>query len=706
MPWPFEDTTDSAANAPGIGEQNQNLWGMLGGGMFSPSSIMNDPGFRRQAAYDALTNAGLGLIQASSPSPVPMDFGTAFGALAGGAAHGVQGSLDRYLKMGMAGAQMRNLAMQNQAYQQVLKNPAAPYDPYGGSQPQQAGGGTTPAPAPAGGTVPDNVTTQGAPMVGYLQEKYGLSPVAAAAVVGNLGWESGLNPNASHDGGTGYGMAGWDPQRTAGLKAFAEANGTSASDPKTQLDYVMQEFKSGDMGAQRAGAMLQTAKTPAEATTALMHFFRPQGYTPNNPSGGHGFVNRVQYSGALVPGQAAPQGPQVAQGDNPGAVTQVGDTQSAMPPFPVNPPDKSKYANLEMLGGPFKARAEAMYEADKRKYEAAKSLWESQMKQRSDVREQQGLELRRQAEERAAQQAAVGPNGRPQLGPIQAAAEKKKAEIEAEEKGRTNALFGGSLTGPPEELRQRVNPELLAVTESVQAGRTPMKDVNTTRTGGGISFGKNDVQALGEKLYGDKFNPSAGNIREQFEQNIKDSNHPSGKLLQSVNVVYKHMDQWQDLFLKIGNSDSPAWNQVRRWLKDNTGKSDYTTPESLSHAVGTEIANVIKGQQLNMPEVEAAVQTLSTVQSPEQAVRAIGALRHAMGARQETLEEDARDAYVPEERVQKLLKPSARAAIDHFDQVQKGFGTLMEGRDALKKGVPRAAVIERLKSMGVDPEGL
>src|SRR5262249_9226593 len=98
----------------------------------------------------------------------------------------------------------------------------------------------------------------------------------------------------------------------------------------------------------------------------------------------------------------------------------------------------------------------------------------------------------------------LNPDGSINQNILAAEAEKKRVEIEAQEKGRTNALFGGRLEGTPDELRKRVNPELLAVTESMQAGRTPMKDVSTTRTGGGISFGKNDVQALGEKLFGDK----------------------------------------------------------------------------------------------------------------------------------------------------------------------------------------------------------
>lgn len=161
-----------------------------------------------------------------------------------------------------------------------------------------------------------DLKTAGAPLVDYLTQKHGLSPIAAASVIGGLGWESpGFNTNQVHDGGRGYGLAGWDPQRTAGLKAFAEKQGKPFSDTQTQLDYVVNEMKGGDMGAQRAYAMLQGAKTPEDATTAMMHFFRPAGYTPADPNAGHGYQGRVANARALVPGSGVVAGgPQTHDG--------------------------------------------------------------------------------------------------------------------------------------------------------------------------------------------------------------------------------------------------------------------------------------------------------------------------------------------------------------------------------------------------------
>src|SRR5580704_9454381 len=336
MPWPF-DTTDSGtwdANAAQNGAPQayapQSVYAPQGGawGMFSPTSLLNDPEFRRHAAYDALTNAGLSLIAASAPSTTPTNIGTMFGSLAGGAAQGVQGSADRYMKLGTQAAQMRMLQAQAEAYPEAVRlmRKAAgggAYNPYGpGQPPQQA----TPAPQDGTATPPaPDLQTAGQPQVDYLVKKYGLTPVAASGVVGGLYQESKFNPAAKGDGGKSTGMAQWDPERYAGLTKFADAQGKPPTDPQTQLDYVMTEMKGGDMGAQRAFAQLQTAKTPADATTAMMHFFRPAGYTPANPTAGNGYQNRLLYSSALAQGYPG----NVAQGS--GGPPMTGDPQAAQP---------------------------------------------------------------------------------------------------------------------------------------------------------------------------------------------------------------------------------------------------------------------------------------------------------------------------------------------------------------------------------------
>lgn len=192
--------------------------------------------------------------------------------------------------------QLQGYAIQVPEYLKMLGDRPTPMGPASGGQV----------------TATPDVKAKGAEYTNYLQTTHGLSPVAAAGIVGGLVQESGLDPSYGFtrpggDNGTAFGMGQWRFDRAQGLQRFAQTQGKTPTDPTVQLDYLVSEMKGGDMGAQRAFAMLQQAKTPEEATTAMMHFFRPAGYTPANPQGGHGYAQRVQYAQQFgAGGPAAP----------------------------------------------------------------------------------------------------------------------------------------------------------------------------------------------------------------------------------------------------------------------------------------------------------------------------------------------------------------------------------------------------------------
>lgn len=199
------------------------------------------------------------------------------------------------------------------------------------------GGGVNSGP-PA--QAPGKSAETGKQFVSYLTTKYNLPPMAAAGIVGGLFQESGFDPGYGFtrpggDNGTAHGIAQWRNDRAQGLRSFAQQQGKQPTDPYLQLDYLVNEMKGGDMGAQRAYAMLQQAKTPEEATTAMMHFFRPAGYTPNNPQGGHGYTQRVQYAQQFAPPPAAiPEPP-------PGmSVRGAAPAQMPAPPAGITPPGR------------------------------------------------------------------------------------------------------------------------------------------------------------------------------------------------------------------------------------------------------------------------------------------------------------------------------------------------------------------------------
>lgn len=130
--------------------------------------------------------------------------------------------------------------------------------------------------------------------VQHLQAR-GLSPIAAAGIVGNLVQESSLNTNARNrgdgqDGSDSIGLGQWNGDRARALQAFAASRGTSVDDFATQLDFVVHELETTEGAAYQR---LKAATTVDEATAAMIGYERPAGWSADNPRGGHGWNNRA-----------------------------------------------------------------------------------------------------------------------------------------------------------------------------------------------------------------------------------------------------------------------------------------------------------------------------------------------------------------------------------------------------------------------------
>lgn len=123
----------------------------------------------------------------------------------------------------------------------------------------------------------------------------GLDPIRSAAIIGHLMQESGINPKARNkgdgtDGSDSIGIAQWNGARAQALKDFAAQRGVSPDDLGTQLDFVLEELKTTENASYQR---LMAATTVEEATAAMMGYERPQGWTVENPRGGHGWNNRL-----------------------------------------------------------------------------------------------------------------------------------------------------------------------------------------------------------------------------------------------------------------------------------------------------------------------------------------------------------------------------------------------------------------------------
>jgi hypothetical protein len=136
----------------------------------------------------------------------------------------------------------------------------------------------------------------------YFQSQ-GWTPAQAAAIVGNLQQESyaRLDPNAlrKNDAGPGnhsMGLAQWNRERLGALRDFAKQQGKPWNDFQTQLEFVQSELTGTES---RVGQALKGAGDINSATAAFVGYERPQGWSLKNPTGAHGWENRLANASAL-----------------------------------------------------------------------------------------------------------------------------------------------------------------------------------------------------------------------------------------------------------------------------------------------------------------------------------------------------------------------------------------------------------------------
>lgn len=154
---------------------------------------------------------------------------------------------------------------------------------------------------------------------------HGWTPPQASGIVGRLMQESGdgLNTRALGDKqipGGSFGIGQWNRERKAALWAFqtgtapagpfknhplvvaaakASQGGRDPGDLDGQVDFWNWEIRNSP-SERIALAALQRADTSEESSIAMMHYERPKGYTPRNPTGGHGYGNTVRNANAVL----------------------------------------------------------------------------------------------------------------------------------------------------------------------------------------------------------------------------------------------------------------------------------------------------------------------------------------------------------------------------------------------------------------------
>ena len=139
----------------------------------------------------------------------------------------------------------------------------------------------------------------------------GFQPHQAAALVGNMQHESGFNPNAVHDNGTGIGVFGWrDPKQGEGRKTdlytwakTAGPNGTPLDPTSLDTQLKFSTYEMGPNGKESAaGDAIRNSKDYTGAVNATLSYLRPQDYSAADPTKSHGYTQRFNNGTGLISG--------------------------------------------------------------------------------------------------------------------------------------------------------------------------------------------------------------------------------------------------------------------------------------------------------------------------------------------------------------------------------------------------------------------
>ena len=177
----------------------------------------------------------------------------------------------------------------------------------------------------------------------------GATPNEAAMLTSAAGAESHWNPTLTHDGGIGYGLWGHNGDR---LAAMQSQGGSNTPSWQAQAKYALSEIQSNP----RLSSMVNAAQTPQQLTVAQMHYERPLGYTPQNPTAGDNYSGRLAITNQVMNGG-------------------VGGLQGSAPSG-LSPADQAEYARYQAFktSGPGSAPGLAPEDAaDFARYQAFKS---------------------------------------------------------------------------------------------------------------------------------------------------------------------------------------------------------------------------------------------------------------------------------------------------------------------------------------------
>jgi hypothetical protein len=129
----------------------------------------------------------------------------------------------------------------------------------------------------------------------YLTKELGATPAEAEVLIPAAAAESGFNPQAVHDQGTGYGLFGHRLERR---DAMRKSLGEEVSDPRRQFGFALDEFR------HRPEHRYVEGENPSLEDIMMAHgaFERPAGYREGHPEGMKAYDTRRGLTEAMLKG--------------------------------------------------------------------------------------------------------------------------------------------------------------------------------------------------------------------------------------------------------------------------------------------------------------------------------------------------------------------------------------------------------------------
>jgi hypothetical protein len=195
----------------------------------------------------------------------------------------------------------------------------------------------------------------------------------------------------------------------------------------------------------------------------------------------------------------------------------------------------------------------------------------------------------------------------------------------------------------------------------------------------------------------------------------------SGKSAQNItalNTVIGHLDHLDRAIDGLGNYGSELGplsrvnNLAAHWLADQSGTNarikDFETAKS---AVANELTRVFRGSGGAEADIQDWQKKLDTAASPEALKTVVRSMATLIDSRIQALGEQYTQGMGTSAQPIRLLTPDKEAAFNRMmgmggGQLHIDPGALAQARDAIRRGAPKDAVIQRLRQHGVDPEGL